>query len=93
VLHQTVIVGVAYLVVGWDLPVWQQFAAVCVAGLALTVLLYEVLIRRFNPTRFLFGMKPLRPTRTTLLGTDAVPRQATLMAAATPARFRPRVSR
>jgi glucans biosynthesis protein C len=62
VLHQTVIVGVAYLVVGWDLPVWWQFAAICLAGFALTVLLYEVVIRRFNPIRFLFGMKPLPPT-------------------------------
>jgi glucan biosynthesis protein C len=62
VLHQTVIVGVAYLVVGWDLPVWQRFTAICLAGSALTVVLYEVVVRRFNPVRFLFGMKPLRPT-------------------------------
>ena len=62
VLHQTVIVAVAYVVVAWDLTVWQQFAIVCLAGFAVTLLLYEVLVRRTNATRFLFGMKPRRPT-------------------------------
>jgi glucans biosynthesis protein C len=62
VLHQTVIVAVAYLVVGWGLPVWPSYAAICLAGLALTMALYE-LVRRANPTRFLFGMKPLAPVR------------------------------
>jgi glucans biosynthesis protein C len=62
VLHQTVIVAVAYPVVGWDLPLWQQFATVCLAAFALTLLLYEVLVRWTNPTRFLFGMRPQQPT-------------------------------
>jgi glucan biosynthesis protein C len=60
VLHQTVIVAVAYLLVGWHLPVWGKFTALCLAGFTLTVLLYEV-VRQTTPTRFLFGMKPRRP--------------------------------
>jgi peptidoglycan/LPS O-acetylase OafA/YrhL len=60
VLHQTVIVAVAYVVVAWDLAVWQKFAIVCLAATALTLLLYEVAVRRTNPTRWLFGMRPLR---------------------------------
>jgi glucans biosynthesis protein C len=59
VLHQTVIVAVAYVVVGWDLGVWTKFAAVGLASLALTLGLYEV-VRRTSVTRFLFGMKPRR---------------------------------
>jgi glucan biosynthesis protein C len=61
VLHQTVIVAVAYVVVGWDLGMWPKFATVCLAAFALTLLVYEVMVRRTNATRFLFGMKPRRP--------------------------------
>jgi glucans biosynthesis protein C len=61
VLHQTVLVAAAYVVVGWDLPAWQGFAVLCLATLALTLLLYEAVVRRTGVTRFLFGMKPGRP--------------------------------
>jgi glucans biosynthesis protein C len=60
VLHQTVIVAVAYAVVGWDLGLWPKFATLCLAAFALTLVLYELVVRRTNPTRFLFGMKPRR---------------------------------
>jgi glucans biosynthesis protein C len=60
-LHQTVLVAVAYVVVGWDLPVWQEFAVLCLATFALTLLLYEAVVRRTGATRILFGMKPGRP--------------------------------
>jgi len=59
-LHQTVIVAVAYAVVRWDLGVWPKYATLCLAALASTVALYE-LVRRTRPTRFLFGMKRQRP--------------------------------
>jgi glucans biosynthesis protein C len=61
VLHQTVIVAVAYAVVRWDLGVWPKFATLCLAAFVLTVALYELVVRRTRPTRFLFGMKPQRP--------------------------------
>jgi surface polysaccharide O-acyltransferase-like enzyme len=61
VLHQTVIVAVAYVVVGWDLGAWQKFATMVLASLAITLMLYEAVVRRTNTTRFLFGMKPIRP--------------------------------
>jgi glucans biosynthesis protein C len=61
VLHQTVIVAVAYLIVSWNLPVWPKFATLCLAATALTLVLYEVVVRRTAPTRFLLGMKPSRP--------------------------------
>jgi glucan biosynthesis protein C len=59
VLHQTVIVAVAYVVVGWELATWQGFAVVSVAGFALTLAAYDLLVRRTGLTRFLFGMRPL----------------------------------
>jgi glucans biosynthesis protein C len=57
VLHQTVIVAVAFVVVGWNLGVWQKFTTVALASLVLTLLLYELVVRRTGSTRFLFGMK------------------------------------
>jgi glucans biosynthesis protein C len=74
VLHQTVIVAVAYLLVGWNLPVWGKFLALCLTAFAVTLLLYEVVVRRTAPTRFLFGMRPRRPQ--SVLGT-ARPSSAT----------------
>jgi glucans biosynthesis protein C len=58
VLHQTVIVAVASVVVGWDLGLWPAFASIAVASLAVTVGLYELVVRRTRATRYLFGMKP-----------------------------------
>jgi glucans biosynthesis protein C len=73
VLHQTVIVAVAYVVVAWDLAVWQKFTTVGLAALALTLVAYEVAVRRTNVTRFLFGMRPRRPQPRTTTPTLALP--------------------
>lgn len=62
VLHQTVIVLVAYPVVGWDLGIAPKYVAILVAATALTFGSYELLVRRWNPVRFLFGLRP-RSTR------------------------------
>ncbi len=56
--HQTVIVAVAYAVVGWDLGLWPKYGLVMLISFALSVGVYE-LVRRWNATRFLFGLKPL----------------------------------
>jgi glucans biosynthesis protein C len=73
VLHQTVIVAVAYVVVAWDLAVWQKFTTVGLAALVLTLLLYEVVVRPTNVTRFLFGLRPRRPQPRTTTPTLALP--------------------
>jgi glucan biosynthesis protein C len=63
VLHQTVIVALAYFVVGWEVGTAPKFAALSLAAMALTLLPYELVVRRTNVTRFLFGVKPRRPAR------------------------------
>lgn len=63
VLHQTVIVLVAYAVVGWDLGVAPKYAAILLASTAITFAAYELLVRRWNPVRSLFGQKPRPPVR------------------------------
>jgi peptidoglycan/LPS O-acetylase OafA/YrhL len=59
-LHQTVIVAVAYVVVRWNVGLWGQFGAIVIASFAISLGLYELAVRRTNATRFLFGLKPLR---------------------------------
>ena len=61
-LHQTVIVAVAFVVVRWEAGVALKFAAILCVSLLVTMLIYELAIRRVGAARFLFGMKPLRRT-------------------------------
>ncbi|MBN1991784.1 MAG: acyltransferase family protein [Anaerolineae bacterium] len=58
ILHQTVIIVIGYYVTQWDLGVWPKFLIIVVAALLATTLVYDLLVRRANMTRFLFGMKP-----------------------------------
>jgi glucan biosynthesis protein C len=60
ILHQTVIVLVAWWVVTWDAGVPVKFTVIAVASLLLTIGVYEAAVRRWSVTRFLFGMKPKR---------------------------------
>jgi len=60
ILHQTVIVAIAYVVVQWAWPAGLKYAAIAIASFALSLLIYEVAVRRWGPVRFLFGMKPRR---------------------------------
>ncbi|MCX5559738.1 acyltransferase family protein [Streptomyces sp. NBC_00038] len=58
VLHQPIVVAVAYGVVGMDAPIPLKYALIVAASLALTLASYELLVRRTRLTRFLFGMRP-----------------------------------
>lgn len=57
ILHQTVIVGLAYHLTGWDVAVPLKFVAISAGTLTLTTALY-LLVRTTSVTRMLFGMKP-----------------------------------
>ncbi|MCC5636264.1 acyltransferase [Nostoc sp. CHAB 5844] len=57
-LHQTVLVALAFYVVQWNLGIAEKFFIVSSGSILLTGALYEVLIKRLNITRFLFGLKP-----------------------------------
>lgn len=63
ILHQTVIVVLAYYVIPLPDGVFAKYLVLSVLSLLLTAALYEVFVRPFALTRFLFGMKPL-PRRT-----------------------------
>jgi acyltransferase-like protein len=60
VIHQPVIVAIAFTVVGWTAPSIVKYIVIVAASFAICVVLYERLIRPFRPTRFLFGMTSAR---------------------------------
>jgi hypothetical protein len=72
VLHQTPIVVIAFYVVRWDLGIPAKFLTISVSSLAMTLLAYDLCVRRANFTRVLFGMCSRRteaaPARRLLIG-------------------------
>ena len=60
ILHQTIIVIIGFYVVQWQLGLAVKYVVILVAATAVTALLYELLVKRFNLFRFLFGMRPLK---------------------------------
>ncbi len=58
ILHQTVLVAIAFFVVQWGLGVGAKYAIIVALSFTGTVLAYDILVRRTNITRFLLGMKP-----------------------------------
>lgn len=60
VLHQTVIVVIGWYVVRWSASVGVKYLVLTTAALSSTLLIYDLLVRRNNITRFLFGMKPIK---------------------------------
>jgi glucan biosynthesis protein C len=60
ILHQTVIVVIAYFVIGQSWSPWSKYVIVLVATLAISVALYELVLRRFALTRLMFGIKTPR---------------------------------
>ncbi len=60
ILHQTVIVIVAFFLIGWAAAVPIKYVALAVLSFAVIMALYEGIIRRIGVLRFLFGMKKSR---------------------------------
>jgi glucan biosynthesis protein C len=60
VLHQPIVVTVAYLVVPWSAPIIVEYVVIVAISLALTFAAYDILVRRTRITRFLFGMRAER---------------------------------
>jgi glucan biosynthesis protein C len=59
VLHQAAIVLPGYWIVKLPLGIAAKFALLLVVSVALTMAVYDLVVRRLALTRFLFGMRPL----------------------------------
>jgi peptidoglycan/LPS O-acetylase OafA/YrhL len=57
ILHQPIVVAVAYGVVDWGAPMAVKYGVIVMASLVLTVAAYDLLVRRTRMTRFLLGMR------------------------------------
>lgn len=57
IIHQTPLLIAAYFVVKMQVGVMVQFALINLATLAATLAIYEVLVHRIAPVRWLFGMR------------------------------------
>ena len=58
VLHQTPIIMIGYYVIQRNLPVLAKFWIISLTSLAVTLLVYELVVRRIGVLRLLFGIKP-----------------------------------
>lgn len=58
ILHQTVIVALAFYIVQWPAGIGIKVSALLISSLAITVLICAFMIRPFNAMRILFGLKP-----------------------------------
>lgn len=57
VLHQPVVVGVAWLVTPWRAPIVVELLVVVVASAAVLLVVYDLGVRRWSVTRRAFGMR------------------------------------
>ncbi len=57
VLHQPVIISIAFFVVQWNTGIWIKILIVVLSSFLVTIGLYELIVRRVRAFRLLFGMK------------------------------------
>jgi len=58
ILHQTIIIMIGYLVVRWKVGVPVKYGAILIVASLVTFGLYDLVVKRTNLTRILFGMRP-----------------------------------
>ena len=56
-LHEPVIVAFAWVIVRWHGPILAKYPALVAMSFTATLVIYEIAVRRFRPTRLLFGMR------------------------------------
>lgn len=60
ILHQTVIIVIGFYVVQWNSGILLKFLTTTTISFLSIMAIYELLVRRFNILRFLFGMRAKR---------------------------------
>jgi glucan biosynthesis protein C len=59
ILHQTIILTIGFYVLRLDTGLWVEYLLIATSSFLVIMAIYELLIRRVNLLRFLFGMKLL----------------------------------
>jgi peptidoglycan/LPS O-acetylase OafA/YrhL len=63
ILHHTVIYIIGYYVIQWSGNIGSKFIIISIVSFTIIMAIYEILIRRINLPRFLFGMKLIKSIR------------------------------
>jgi glucan biosynthesis protein C len=61
ILHQTVLLGFGYIIMAWQIHDFLKWVLVFSSSFVFIIILYMILIRKFDLFRFLFGMKTTHP--------------------------------
>jgi hypothetical protein len=61
ILHQTVLLFVGYFVMTWEINAALKWVIVFISSFIIIIMLYVLLVRKFELFRFLFGMKTTHP--------------------------------
>ncbi|MGV0023607.1 acyltransferase family protein [Phormidesmis priestleyi] len=56
-LHQSVLVAISFYVIQWNVGILEKFLIISTASIVTTIVLYDLIIKRLNWIRFLFGLK------------------------------------
>ena len=73
ILHQPVILVIGYFVIPLALPIAMKYLIIAPLAFGSVLALYEYGIRRWNPARRVFGMKPLLQAPVAQLRPGTVP--------------------
>jgi len=57
ILHQTIIISIGFYVVQWNMSIPLKYLIISTSSFAAIMAIYDLLVRRFNVLRFLFGMR------------------------------------
>jgi glucans biosynthesis protein C len=57
ILHQPVILAIGFFVVQWNLPIIAKYIFIVGTSFIAIMMLYELLVKRIEALRFIFGMK------------------------------------
>ncbi len=60
IFHQTIILCVGWFVIPLNMGILPKFLIIAATSFALIMVLYELVVRRFNMVRFCFGMRPIK---------------------------------
>ena len=66
IFHQTIILCVGWFVIPLNMGILPKYLIIAATSFALIMVLYELLVRRFNMVRFCFGMRPMKKPSATL---------------------------
>jgi hypothetical protein len=69
ILHQTIILCVGWFVIPLNMAIPGKYLIIVVTSFALIMILYELLVRRFNMVRFCFGMRLMKKLSATHIST------------------------